>query len=294
MSIVQKKVTLFDVVLYIMLGILTFIFIYPIWMEIMTSFSDQEIMASRPVYLLPYGFSLENYAYLFDHSDIWNYYKNTIVYALTGCVLMLIVTTLAAYPLSIKGFKGKKLVTVFLTITMFFGGGQIPYYLLIRNLGMMDTIWVIIIPSAISAYNCIVFKTFFLNIPDSLSESAYLDGANHLQVLWYIIVPLSKALLATFSLFYIVGKWNMYMENILYLKQPRQTIQVFLQQAIGNVRLTLESSHDTAKIIELSASVSPKGVQAAAVMLTITPILCVYPFLQKHFAQGVLVGSIKA
>ena len=197
-----------------------------------------------------------------------------------------------AYPLSIPALRGRRFVSVLLTITMFFGGGLIPYYVTIMQLGMINTFWVMVIPGAISAYNVIVFKTFFMSIPEALRESASLDGAGHVRILFQIVLPLSKAVLATFALFSIVGYWNDYMTALLYLRDDtKYPIQLLMRRLL--VLMDYKDA-STAQMLKDFQKISTRTTKAAATIITVVPVLCVYPFMQKHFAKGVLVGSIKA
>ena len=201
-----------------------------------------------------------------------------------------------AYPLTVKEFKGKKLINVLLLITMFFGGGLIPSYLNIRNLGMLNTLWVMIIPGCVSAWNVIMFVNFFNTIPDSLRESATIDGAGHLRILVFIVIPLSKALLATVSLFTIVGYWNDYFTALIYLTDSdKMPIQIFLRKIMISMDITqgnTSSGSDMSRMLDM-VNANPRTVKAAAAILTMLPILCVYPFLQKYFAKGVMIGAVK-
>ena len=289
---VTKKVTAVDVVLVILMILLSAIFIYPLLNMLALSFSDSQELKSLPVYLMPKGFSLESYKALLNDSRTILYYWNTIQYAAVGTVIMLLTTSLMAYPLSIPSMRGRKLVSILLTITMFFGGGLIPYYVTIMQLGMIDSFWVMVIPGAISAYNVIVFKTFFMSIPESLRESAGLDGAGHFRILFQIILPLSKAVIATFALFSIVGYWNDYMTALLYLRDDtKYPIQLLMRRLL--VLMDYKDA-STAQLLKDYRAISSRTTKAAATIITVVPVLCVYPFMQKHFAKGVLVGSIKA
>ena len=289
---VTKKVTAFDVVLVILMILLSAIFIYPLLNMLALSFSDSQELKSLPVYLMSKGFSLESYKALLNDSRTILYYWNTIQYAAVGTVIMLLTTSLMAYPLSIPSMRGRKLVSILLTITMFFGGGLIPYYVTIMQLGMIDSFWVMVIPGAISAYNVIVFKTFFMSIPESLRESAGLDGAGHFRILFQIILPLSKAVIATFALFSIVGYWNDYMTALLYLRDDtKYPIQLLMRRLL--VLMDYKDA-STAQLLKDYRAISSRTTKAAATIITVVPVLCVYPFMQKHFAKGVLVGSIKA
>ena len=292
MNQVRRKVTPFDAFLVALMVLLSCIFIYPLLNMLALSFSNSQELKSSPVYLWPIGFSLESYKALLSDNRILLYYWNTIQYAAVGTVIMLLCTSLMAYPLSIRALRGRRLISILLTITMFFGGGLIPYYVTIMRLGLIDTFWVMVLPGAISAYNVIVFKTFFMSIPEALSESAFLDGAGHFRVLFQIVLPLSKAVLATFALFSIVGYWNDYMTALLYLRDDsKYPIQLLMRRL-----LVLMDYKDatTAQLLKDYRQISSRTTKAAATIITVVPILCIYPFMQKHFAKGVLVGSVKA
>ena len=289
---VGKKVTAFDVVLVVIMVLLSAIFLYPLLNMLALSFSDSQELKSLPVYLWPKGFSLESYKALLGDSRTLLYYWNTVKYASVGTVIMLLTTSLMAYPLSIPALRGRRFGSVRLTITMFFGGGLIPYYGTIMQLGMINTFWVMVIPGAISAYNVIVFKTFFMSIPEALRESASLDGAGHVRILFQIVLPLSKAVLATFALFSIVGYWNDYMTALLYLRDDtKYPIQLLMRRLL--VLMDYKDA-STAQMLKDFQKISTRTTKAAATIITVVPVLCVYPFMQKHFAKGVLVGSIKA
>ncbi len=288
----RTKTTAFDVFLVILMILLSCAFLYPLLNMLALSISDAQTLKSSPIYLLPVGFSLESYKALLNDNRILLYYWNTIKYAAVGTVIMLLTTSLMAYPLSIPALRGRRLISILLTITMFFGGGLIPYYVTIMRLKLIDTFWVMVLPGAISAYNVIVFKTFFMSIPESLKESAFLDGAGHLRVLFSIVLPLSKAVLATFALFSIVGYWNDYLTALLYLRDDRKyPIQLLIRRLL--VLMDYKDA-STAQILKDFRSISTRTTKAAATIITVVPILCVYPFMQKYFAKGVLVGSIKA
>ena len=288
----RTKTTAFDVFLVILMILLSCAFLYPLLNMMALSGSDAQTLKSSPIYLLPVGFSLESYKALLGDNRILLYYWNTIKYAAVGTFIMLLTTSLMAYPLSITALRGRRLVSVILTITMFFGGGLIPYYVTIIRLKLIDTFWVMVLPGAISAYNVIVFKTFFMSIPESLKESAFLDGAGHMRVLFSIVLPLSKAVLATFALFSIVGYWNDYLTALLYLRDDRKyPIQLLMRRLL--VLMDYKDA-STAQLLKDFRSISSRTTKAAATIITVVPILCIYPFMQKYFAKGVLVGSIKA
>ncbi|MFD0960924.1 carbohydrate ABC transporter permease [Paenibacillus chungangensis] len=283
---------LFDTGNYIFLIGLCIAMLYPLMNTVALSLSNPEMIIQGKVSWFPRGFNLEGYKYILSDHKLLKAFGNTVLYALTGTFIMLLLTSLLAYPLSIPDFVIRKFITIFITITMFFGGGLIPTYLLIRNLHMLNTFWVMVIPGAVSAFNVILFRTFFKTIPIELWESAYMDGANDIRILFQIYLPLSKALLATFGLFGIVGTWNGWFEALIYLNdEGKYPIQMILRNMISET----DSSSMNAQTFQLIASMKlhGKNIKMAAVIVTIIPILFIYPFLQKHFVTGMMIGSVK-
>lgn len=290
----KKKLYVFDIVCHALLVLLTFIFLYPVIYSLSVSISDPQQILADPVLLLPSGLSLDAYEYLLENPKIILYYRNTIIYTLGGTLAFLVFTSMMAYPFTVADFKGKKVLNVFMVITMFFGGGLIPTYYVINMLGLRDTMWVMIIPWCVSAYNVIIFRTFFLSIPSSLREAAYIDGAGHYRVLVQIILPLSKPLLATFALFTAVGKWNNWFDALIFLSNDDlQTMQIFLRKML--ITNTASGNGSAVSMSELvsNANRNPMTIKYASVWVTIIPIMCVYPFLQKYFAKGMMIGAVK-
>lgn len=292
----RRKWTAFDWFNTVFLVLLSAVFLYPLLMTLGLSFSSPKALVGQNVILLPKGFTLQSYQTILSDPTILRYYWNTIVYASTGTLTSLLLTSLLAYPLTVAEFRGKKLINILLLITMFFGGGMIPSYLNIRNLHMINTIWAMILPGAISAWNVIMFVNFFKGIPDSLRESATIDGAGHVRILFSIVIPLSKALLATIALFTIVGFWNDYFSAMLYLDSTsKMPIQIFLRKILVNMELNEGMAKDTdmSRLMDM-INANPRTVKAATTIVTILPILCVYPFLQKYFTKGMMLGAVKA
>ena len=291
MKITSVQDRVINIVLILFFIVLSAIFIYPLLYSLSLSVCDAQKLGTQNIKLLPVGFTLQSYQYLLSDGRILRYYINTILYASTGTFVTLLLTSMIAYPLSIKTFSGRGWITIFLLITMFFSGGLIPTYLLIAKMKMLNTIWVMILPGAIGAWNVIVYKTFFSQLPDSLVESARIDGASHITVLFMIIIPLSKALLATMALFSLVGFWNDYLRALIYLqKTDMQPIQMLLRKLLVTLDYKDMQFINQANRLALTSS---RTVKCAAVIITVAPILCVYPYLQKYFAKGILVGSIK-
>jgi putative aldouronate transport system permease protein len=279
------------------MALILVVVLYPILNIIATSLSSTRYIASGSVSVWPKGFTLQAYTDVFKDPYIFKGYVNSIIYAVGSTGIMLLFTSLMAYPLTIPEFAGKKFITIYLAITMFFSGGLIPTYLLIRNLHLLDTVWVMILPGAVGAYNVFLFRTFFMNIPSELKDSARIDGANDVVVLFRIVLPLSKALLATFALFGLVGSWNSWFEALIYLQdQDKYPLQMVLR----NYLFSLDTNAIQGRIGAGNAAVNapgealdPKAVRMSVIVITMFPIMLIYPFFQKHFTRGILIGSIK-
>ena len=294
-GVVQKS-TWFDYMNNALMILLSLCFIYPVVMTLAQSFSDAKAMVGKTVFLFPVGFSLDSYKQLLSDISILRYYWNTIVYAGLGTFLTLTLTGMLAYPLTARDFKGKWVISVMLLITMFFGGGMIPTYLVYKDMyHLTNTLWVMILPGAVSAWNVIIFKNFFNSIPVELREAAQIDGAGHFRVLFQIVMPLSKPLLATIGLFTIVGHWNGYFNALLYLDSADKfPIQMFLRKILVLSEISSGADLQNLDILRQLANTNPTTVKAAATIITIIPILCVYPFLQKYFTKGMMLGSVKS
>ena len=294
-GVVQKS-TWFDYMNNALMILLSLCFIYPIVMTLAQSFSDAKAMVVKTVFLFPVGFSLDSYKQLLSDISILRYYWNTIVYAGLGTFLTLTLTGMLAYPLTARDFKGKRVISVMLLITMFFGGGMIPTYLVYKDMyHLTNTLWVMILPGAVSAWNVIIFKNFFNSIPVELREAAQIDGAGHFRILFQIVMPLSKPLLATIGLFTIVGHWNGYFNALLYLDSADKfPIQMFLRKILVLSEISSGADLQNLDILRQLANTNPTTVKAAATIITIIPILCVYPFLQKYFTKGMMLGSVKS
>lgn len=218
---------------------------------------------------------------------------NTLLYTTTGTALNVLMTIAAAYPLSRADFNGRGIFTAIIVFTMFFSGGMIPNYLLVKELGMLDTIWAIIIPSAVSVWNIIIMRTFFQSsIPKEMQEAAFIDGASNMRVLWRIVLPLSGPILAVMVLFYAVGHWNSYFSALIYLSdRTNYPMQLFLREILvqGQMQEMVDISDDSLARSLMDA----EAIKYAAVIVTNLPMLLLYPFLQKYFVKGVMIGAIK-
>lgn len=282
---------LFDAANYGFMLLLVVVTVYPLLNVIAISFSNADFISLGQVSWYPKGFNVKGYGVIFDNPMLYISYKNTVLYAATGTLLTLFLTSMMAYPLTVSDFRLKKAITIFLAVTMFFSGGMIPTYLNMKELHLLNTFWVMVVPGCISAYNVIIFRTFFQNIPSELRESAYMDGANDLTVLFRIYLPLSKALLATFALFTIVAHWNEWFNALIYLKdENKYPLQMFLRSIIFTQQ---EGQSGQVRDMIQNRQINPKNIQMAAIVITMAPILCMYPFVQKYFIKGVMLGSIK-
>lgn len=286
-----NKFRISDFVMMAVIVILCASCVLPFLHVAVKSISGNTAVMSKSVYFWPKDITFDAYKKVFaDNSMTYSMIFSVIVTVIFTALGML-VCTCAAYPLSKKRLKGKKLLTFLLMVPMYFSAGIIPSYLLYQKLHVLDTMWVLILPLIYSPYNMLIMKTNLqASIPDSLEESAFLDGATNFQILWKIVLPLSKPIIATLSLFYAVGRWNSYADNKYYIKsETLKMIQYKLSQLVSSA-----AEAQTATLSEAAAVTStPEVLQAAAIMFVTIPIICIYPFLQKYFVKGVMVGAVK-
>lgn len=279
----------FDVFNYALLAIVGMVMFYPMFYVFIVSISSAEFINKGMVTLFPRGINFEAYKIVFQNKQIWNSYLNTLLYTTVGTIINLICTAMCAYPLSRKDFYGRGPLTFFVTMTMFVSGGMIPLYLVVSQLKLLNSIWAIVLPPAISTYNMIIMRTSFATIPDSLVESAYLDGANDIQILAKIILPLSKPIMATMTLFYAVSHWNSYFPAMIYLNdQKKYPVQVIMRDIVIAGDFTQQGGD-----VSGSLNVVATNYKYAVIIISVIPILLVYPLLQKHFTKGVMVGAVK-
>jgi putative aldouronate transport system permease protein len=288
----------FDAANIIFMLIIAAVMVYPFLSVVSMSVSSYDSVMAGKVSFYPVGFTLNAYRLVLKDPLVLGSYLNTVIYAFGSCALMLIVTSMAAYPLIFDEFKGKRLVTILYTITMFFGGGLIPTYLWMRTLRLLNTVWVMIVPGCVGAWNVFVFRTFFKGIDKGLREAAYMDGASDFTVLFRIMLPLSQALLATFSLFSIVGTWNSWFNALIYLNDERKyPLQLVLRRYLFNPMdsntIGGTMSDQAMWQMMMNLHINPKSVQMALVVIAMLPITLIYPFLQKYFVKGVTLGAIK-
>ncbi|SMF84358.1 putative aldouronate transport system permease protein [Paenibacillus uliginis N3/975] len=278
---------------YALLGCISLLTLFPFWYEIAASFSSSRAITSGEVFLWPVEFNTVAYERLLEDGQLIMAMGNTILVTIVGTVLNVIMTIMAAYPLSRKRLVGRNGLLAFITITMLFVAGLIPNFILIKSLGLMNSYWSIWLPGLISTYNMFVMKTFMEGLPEEIEESASIDGAGDWRILLQIYMPLCKPILAALSLFYAVGWWNSYFNVLLYITESTKlTVMVKLYQMVSRVDDNLLNNIGGNDVME-QVLLTPEALKAAAVVIVVTPILCVYPFLQKHFVKGVLIGSVK-
>lgn len=291
-SVGEKVFDVFNIVIMIVFMIIC---IYPLLYVLFASLSDPyRLMQHRGLLLKPLGITLNGYALVFKNPDIITGFMNTVFYVVVGTSLNLLITCMSAYVLSRKNLLFGKPLMLMVTITMFFSGGLIPFYLQIQRLGLSDSRWAIILPSALSVWNLIVMRTAFRSIPDSLIESAKIDGANDFTILFRIVIPVSKATLAVIALFYAVGQWNSWFNAMLFLRErSKYPLQLILREILisNDTREMMNLPKGSAQFIKADAYKTL--IKYSTVIVSTLPIICVYPFLQKYFVKGVMVGSIK-
>ena len=281
----------FSIFNYIFFTLLCIVMVYPFWHVIMMSLSSVEATAKGGVFLWPKGFNLETYAKVFNDPSIWSGYFTTILVTLSGTFFGTLFTATTAYPLSKKYLPFSKATLLLVLFTMLFSGGMIPGYLLMKNLGLIDNRLSLILPGLVSAYNVIIMKSFFQSLPESLEESAKIDGATEVTVFWKIILPLSKATVATIALFTAVGYWNDYFSTVLYINtKERWALQAVLRYMLTNTNQAMQSAGVS---VAAATNVTAATIKSASVVVATVPILCVYPFVQKYFVKGVMIGGVK-
>ena len=278
-----------DIILLLLLLIVG----YPIVYVLSCSFSSGIAVSSGQVLLWPVDFSLQGYKVIFSYKSVWVGFSNTVFYTVVGTTLNMLLSVLVAYPLSRPNYQGKKLITGLFTFTMMFHAGLIPTYLLMSNLGLTNTRWVLILIGAISTYNMIIIRTYFKNsIPSELIEAARIDGCSELRTLWSIVLPLSKAVLAVVTLYYAVSHWNSYFSAMIYLRdRDLQPLQVVLRDILAASKIDLTQIDDPELIAEMTGIT--ELIKYSLIVVSSAPIIAAYPLVQKFFKKGVMIGSVK-
>ncbi|MDQ0900864.1 carbohydrate ABC transporter permease [Paenibacillus sp. V4I7] len=284
---------IFIISVYCLLIIVMLLVLYPLYFVLIASFSSPQLVLSGDIWLWPKGISWRGYEKLFQNREIIQGYGNTILYTVSGTAINLALTVAAAFPLSRRNFMGRHWISGFMVFTMFFSGGLIPTYLLIKQLGLLNTYWVMVLPGAVSVWNIMLMRTFFQSgLPFELQEAAAIDGCSNLRILLRIVLPLSAPILAVMVLFYSVGHWNAYFNALIYLSdRDKYPLQLILREI-----LIQGETKDMVDVSEGSLSNSMLDVESikyAIVIVANLPILILYPFLQKYFNKGVMVGALK-
>ncbi len=292
-----REDVIFDTVIFILLTLILFVVAYPLYWVIISSFSDPTAVSAGKVLLRPIGFTLKGYAEVFKNSQVMRGFFNSIVITFVGVCVNLAVTLPTAYALSRDNFSGKKPITIFYMITMFFGGGMIPTYLVVKNMQLLNTIWALVLPGCLSVYNMIVARTFFKsNISEELYEAGEIDGCTQSRFFFQIALPLSKAIIAIMVLYYGVGHWNSYFSALLYISdQDKYPLQLVLR----NILITNQTAlSQTATTAAARAALQEQQqlidvMKYSLIIISSVPVLIMYPLVQKHFVKGVMIGSVK-
>lgn len=286
----KNRFSIFTLFKVLFLLFIVCMILFPLLHIVAVSFSSNKNILNHEVSIWPKGFNINMYKYVFNNAQILTAYKNTIIYTLLGTALSLTVTSIAAYALSKNKLVLRKFFMILILITMFFQGGLIPSFLLIKRLGIFNSIWAVILPGLVSSWNLIIMRSFFVTFPAEIEESGMIDGLNDIGILWKLVLPLSKAVVATMGLFYAVGLWNSYFGPFIYLDSPQKfPLQVYLWGILsagsGLSNKQGGVSRDGPMILE--------SLKYACIIVSVVPIIIVYPFLQKYFVKGVMIGSLK-
>ena len=289
-----REDVIFDTVIFIILTLILFVVAYPLYWVIISSFSDPTAVSAGKVLLRPMGFTLKGYAEVFKNSQVMRGFFNSIVITFVGVCVNLAVTLPTAYALSRDNFSGKKPITVFYMITMFFGGGMIPTYLVVKNMQLLNTIWALVLPGCLSVYNMIVARTFFKsNISEELYEAGEIDGCTQSRFFFQIALPLSKAIIAIMVLYYGVGHWNSYFSALLYISdQDKYPLQLVLRNILITNQTALSQTATTAAALQEQQQLIDV-MKYSLIIISSVPVLIMYPLVQKHFVKGVMIGSVK-
>jgi len=282
---------LFDCINTVVLFALALIALYPCWYVLVASFSDPvQLHQGSPFVVWPREFGAYSYKAVINNAALWIGYRNTFFYVIIGTAFSVILTVSGAFCATRKDLPGKNIIMMLILFTMYFGGGMIPTYMVVRSVGILNTPLAMIVPTAISTYNLIITMSYFRSIPDSLEEAATVDGASTFRVFWQILLPLAKPIVAVISLYYAVAIWNDYFNAMIYITEPKyKPLQVVLRQILmqegGTAATANVAGGDDASYAE--------NIRYATIVVSTVPILCVYPFIQKFFIKGVMIGAVK-
>jgi putative aldouronate transport system permease protein len=283
--------TIFDGTVFVLSVIILIIMAYPLYFIIIASFSDPTYVNTGRVWLLPSHITMEGYSRVFADARIWRGYRNTIFYTVAGTLISLLFTLPAAYALSRKDLKGRNFLMMYFVFTMFFSGGLIPTYLTMNSFKLTNTVWVLLIPFSVSAYNLIISRTFFAStIPQELLEAAIMDGCSNTRFFVAVVLPLSKAIIAVIGLYCAVGQWNQFFLSLVYVRsESLMPLQIVLRNLLLQYRFLETGASSNSSEIQRIADV----MKYAIIIISTAPIMCFYPFIQKYFAKGVMIGAVK-
>ena len=279
-----------DIIIWVLVAAVVIAVLYPLWFIIISSISDPNAVAGGRVSWLPVDVTFAGFQRIFEESSIWVGYRNTLIYSIVGTAVNMIVTIPVAFALSRAEFKPRRVILFLFTVTMFFSGGLIPSYMLYRDLGILNTWWVFILPGAVSVYNVIVARSFFeTSIPEELHDAAQIDGLSYFGYFFKIVIPLSSAILAVIGLYYFVGHWNDFMTGLIYIiDQDKKPLQNVLQQL-----LLVNQTSSTASVGVSDAQRAADQMKFGIIIVSTLPLLVLYPVLQKYFNKGVMLGAVK-
>ena len=283
----DTRIQRLDIIICVILVIYAFLIIFPFWNAFVISISSEYAYTHSNLLLWPSDIDLSAYQRVFTNDQLWSGFGITMILLVGGTAYQLFFTIITGYALSRKNWTGKNLVMNMILVTMFFGGGMVPYYCLIRDLGMMNTIWVMIIPGAIDTFNMLLMRNYFASLPAEMEESAKIDGANDIIIFAKVFLPLSLPMLATVGLFFAVGNWNSWYNAMLFI--PDETDIWPLQMVLRNMIATVSSNIENPEAVDGFS----QGLTMASIFFTIVPMMCFYPFLQRFFVKGIVVGAIK-
>ena len=286
---ISKAERAFDIVNNIVLGMLALTMLLPFLNVLAKSLSSETAVNMGIVGIFPMGLQFGTYKYVLTQSQFINSFKVSVFITVVGNILSMLMTVICAYPLSKPHLRGRRVFMLIYIFTMLFSGGIVPNYLLMKGLNLLNTVWVLILPSMLSVFNMIVVKTFFEELPESVEESARMDGASNFTVLFRIILPMSLPVLASVGLFYAVSFWNSYFRAVMYITKPSlKPLQQYLYDMV-----TQSLNSDSAGNVDRAMNMAPDAIRSATIMVSTLPIFCLYPFLQKYFVKGITIGSVK-
>lgn len=290
----KKKISAFDIGVTVITLILVAVILYPLILVVSSSVSDPAAVASGEVLLLPKGFTLDGYKRVFQDNDIMMGYANSLFYTVVGTMINLVVTIPAGYVLSKTEIPGTRVMMKLFLFTMYFSGGMIPTFLLVRGMGLYNTRWVLLILGAFNVYNCIICRSFFSGLPKELEEAAYVDGASHIRTFMTIIIPVSKALLGVMVLYFAVGHWNSYFNAMIYtFDKEIQPLQLFLRRILVLEQSSADMMASGGDEFAAQQQYIAALIKYAVIVVSSLPLMIIYPFLQKYFEKGVMIGSVK-